>query len=210
MAKKKVDYEFNPVKEQIGGKEAERVIWSTKSLNMAVGAMNEGKPLKANPFIGNNTKLLKPELLSKRTQEEIEEYIKCKHDPVYFASKCFLMTAEGLQPCKMRDYQVEYLKHLQHNRFSIFLSCRQSGKSLNLLSNINILIKKNDILYPQLRKINYFYIKDNIYELPIFELYNLCCKQTFIWKCKYQLYKIIYNLVYGRNKRNENQKESCR
>lgn len=130
MGKKKIDYEYNPVKEQIGGKEAERVIWSTKSLDMAVAALNEGKPLKANPFIGSNAKLLKPDLLYKRTKEEVEEYIKCKNDPVYFASKCFLMTPEGLQPCKMRDYQVEYLQHLRNNRFSIMLSCRQAGKSV--------------------------------------------------------------------------------
>ena len=50
-------------------------------------------------------------------------------DPVYFASKCYLMTPEGLKPCILRDYQIDYLRHLQKNRFSIFLSCRQSGKS---------------------------------------------------------------------------------
>ena len=50
-------------------------------------------------------------------------------DPVYFASKCYLMTPKGLQPCILRDYQEDYLNHVKNNRFSIFLSCRQSGKS---------------------------------------------------------------------------------
>lgn len=123
------DKEFDPIKKQIGGKAAEQVIWSTYSLNAAVNALKQGLPLKANPFIGKNTKLLKADLVYKRTSEEIDDYIKCKQDPVYFASKCYLMTPEGLQPCKLRDYQVDYLRHLQKHRFSIFLSCRQSGKS---------------------------------------------------------------------------------
>lgn len=208
MAQSK-EVDFNPIKETVGGKQAERVIWSTNIINVALEAIEQGKPLKASPFYMKNTKLLKPELVYKRTKEEIEDYIRCKTDPVYFASKCYLMTPEGLKPCVLRDYQIDYLHHLQNNRFSIFLSCRQSGKSLNMLSNINIKIDKNFAQYcQQVNKINYFYIKDNIYNLPIFEVYNLYCKQTLIWKCKYQLYKIIYRLTYGWNKRNENQEKS--
>lgn len=128
MAKSK-ETDFNPIKEMVGGKQAERVIWSTNIINIALQAIEEGKPLKASPFYMKNTKLLKPELVYKRTKEEIDDYIRCKTDPVYFASKCYLMTPEGLKPCKLRDYQIDYLRHLQKNRFSIFLSCRQSGKS---------------------------------------------------------------------------------
>lgn len=203
------DYDYNPIKEQINGHETERVVWSTKSIYKALEGKQKGQPLKATPFYNNITKLLKPELVYKRTKEEIDDYIKCKMDPVYFASKCYLMTPEGLQPCKLRDYQVDYLRHLQKNRFSIFLSCRQSGKSLNLSSNILIKIDKNNKNYcQQLKKINYYYIKDNIYEIPIFEVYNLYCKQTLIWKCKYQLYKIIYRLIYGRQKRTKDFEET--
>lgn len=123
------EYEYDPIKEMKGGKEAERVIWSTVSLMKAVEGLKMGLPLKANPFIGKNTKLLKPDLVYKRTKEEIDDYIKCKCDPVYFASKCYLKTPKGVVPCVMRDYQIDYLRHLQNNNFSIFLSCRQSGKS---------------------------------------------------------------------------------
>lgn len=126
---KEFEYEYDPIKVPKDGKEAERVVWSTKSINIAVDAISKGLPLKANPFIGKNTKLLKPDLVYKRTPEELEDYMKCMQDPVYFASKCYLMTPEGLQACKLRDYQVDYLRHLQKNRFSVFLSCRQSGKS---------------------------------------------------------------------------------
>lgn len=208
MARHEEEYEYNPVKEQVGGKEAERVVWSSSVINKALEAITKGLPLKSNPFIGKNTKLLKPDLVFKRTEEEIEDYIKCMKDPVYFASKCYLMTPEGLKPCVLRDYQIDYLRHLQKNRFSIFLSCRQSGKSLNLLSNIIIKIDKKMLKNCQhVKKIDYFYIKDNIYELPIFELFNLY-DNSFIWKLKYPMYKLIYKLTYGRKKRNETKEKT--
>lgn len=130
MAKdKEFEYEYNPIKEQVGGKAAEKVIWSTSVIQKALEGIQSGQPLKASPFLNKNTKLLKPELVRRYTQEEIEDYKRCATDPIYFASKCFLMTPEGLKACKLRDYQEDYIRHLQNNRFSIFLSCRQSGKS---------------------------------------------------------------------------------
>ena len=126
---KEFEYEYNPIKEQTGGKAAEKVIWSTSVILKALEGIQQGQPLKASPFLNKNTKLLKPELVRRYTQEEIDDYKKCALDPVYFASKCYLMTPEGLRPCKLRDYQIAYIRHLQKNRFSIFLSCRQSGKS---------------------------------------------------------------------------------
>ena len=122
MAEKEFSYEYNPVKEIKGGTEASKVVWSTKSLNAAVDALKKGLPLKANPFCGTNTMLLKPDLVYKRTEEEVEDYIKCMQDPLYFAEKCFLMTPKGLQPVKMRDYQKEYLTNLKENRFNILLA----------------------------------------------------------------------------------------
>ena len=207
---KNQEVEFNPVKETVGGKQAEKVIWSTNIINVALKAIEEGKPLKASPFYMKNTKLLKPELVYKRTKEEIDDYIKCKQDPVYFASKCYLMSAEGgLMQCKLRDYQIDYLRHLQKNNFSIFLSCRQSGKCFSLMSSI-IIKTKNDSLFDNKLEKYYFYINDTdvFIKIPMFELYNLYCKQTLIWKCKYQLYKIIYYLTYGRKKRTKSIEET--
>lgn len=129
MAVKEFEYEYNPVKVQKDGSESERVIWTTKAFNLAVDAIKKGLPLKVNPFCGKNVQLLKPDLVYRRTQEEIADYIKCKEDPVYFASKCYLMTPEGLKPCVLRDYQIEYLNLLRNNNFTILLAARQSGKS---------------------------------------------------------------------------------
>ena len=136
--------EFDPIKVPKDGK-IEAVQWSTKSLNIAVEAINKGLPLKANPFIGKNTKLLKPDLVYRRTKEEMDEYYKCMIDPIYFAEKCHLMTPEGLQKVKLRDYQIEYLKHLKDHRFSIFCSCRQSGKCNVMLMKQTYRIYLDDI-----------------------------------------------------------------
>ena len=130
MAEKEFTWDYDPVKQLKGGVEASKVVWSTKSLKAAVDALKKGLPLKANPFCGTNTMLLKPDIVYRRTEEEVEDYIKCMQDPLYFAEKCFLMTPKGLQAVKMRDYQVEYLKNLKENRFNILLACRQAGKSV--------------------------------------------------------------------------------
>ena len=130
MTEKEFTWDYDPVKQPKGGVEASKVIWSTKSLNAAVDALKKGLPLKANPFCGTNTMLLKPDLVYRRTEEEVEDYIKCMNDPIYFAEKCFLMTPKGLQPVKMRDYQIEYLQNLKTYRFNILRACRQAGKSV--------------------------------------------------------------------------------
>ena len=122
--------EFNPIKEDKDGVRAKRTIWTTKALGLAVKALEEGRRLVANPFYENNIKLLKSDLVFKRSPEEIEEWKKCATDSIYFASKyCKLMTPEGIKKITLRDYQERYLKHLCESQLSIYLSCRQAGKT---------------------------------------------------------------------------------
>ena len=197
------EFEFDPIKRDKGGKEAEAVIWSSSVLEKAVDAIKKGLPLKANPFIGKNTKLLKPDLVFKRTKEEIDDYMHCMEDPLYFATKCYLMTPTGLQPVILRNYQEDYIRHLQENRFSLFLSCRQSGKTNFFTTKSNFIfpkllidnyLKNNHSLIDNILEKYHFYIdKDNNYviqNLPIYELQNLF-DDSFIWKLKYNLYKMI-------------------
>lgn len=127
MAKKNV--EFNPVKET-EDKKAQAVIWSTASLNAAVEAKKKGLPLKANPFLNNDIQLLKPNLVFRRTQEEIEDWQRCAEDKVYFGNKCFLKTPTGVQRVTMRDYQEDYLRMCKEEPWTIWLAARQSGKSV--------------------------------------------------------------------------------
>ena len=56
---KEFEYEYNPIKEQTGGKAAEKVIWSTSVILKALEGIQQGQPLKASPFLNKNTKLLK-------------------------------------------------------------------------------------------------------------------------------------------------------
>lgn len=128
---KKIKTDFNPVKEEIDGKRARRVIWTTKSLQLAIKGIEEGRKLVANPFYENNTLLLKGDLVFERTEEEIEEWKRCKNDIIYFVENyCKIMTPEGIQKVVLRDYQVEYLRHLEKNRLSILLAARQIGKTV--------------------------------------------------------------------------------
>lgn len=121
---------FNPVKEDKDGIMAKRMIWSTRSLKLAVDGLIAGKKLIANPFYEKNSSLLKGDLVFDRTEEEIKEWFKCKNDILYFAEKyCKLMTPEGIKNISLRSYQKRYLQHLEKNRLSIYLSCRQSGKT---------------------------------------------------------------------------------
>ena len=193
MAKKKkedkdFEFEWDPIKYAKDGKQAQAVIWSTKVLEAAVEGMAKGLPLKANPFLGKNTKLLKPDLVFRRTEEEMADAEHCIEDPVFFASKCFLMTPEGLQPVVLRDYQVDYLRHLQKHRFSIFLSCRQSGKCNYFLSTVTIRTSINHSC------LNKYEICDCIYKLPLFELYNIFVSPTPSWEAKYAIYSKMYGM----------------
>lgn len=121
---------FNPVKEDTSGVKARRVIWSSAVLDAALTGIEQGKKLVSNPFYENNTRLLKGDLVFERTDAEIDEWIRCKYDIIYFVEKyCKLMTPEGIKNVKLRDYQQRYLQHLMDNRLSIYLACRQCGKT---------------------------------------------------------------------------------
>ena len=148
---------FNPVKEDKDGVRAKRMIWSTQAIDLALKGIEQGRKLVANPFYENNTKLLKGDLVFQRTQEEIDEWLRCKNDIVYFVEKyCKLMTPEGIQHVELRDYQVDYLKHLEKNRLSIMLSARQAGKTttsaLFMLHYICFHIDKNALVLGNKRK----------------------------------------------------------
>lgn len=152
---KKID--FNPVKEDRDGVKAKRMIWSSKSLDLAVKGLGEGRKLVANPFYENNTKLLKGDLVFQRTPEEIAEWKKCKNDILYFAETyCKLMTPEGIRHISLRNYQKKYLEHLQKNRLSIYLACRQCGKTTTsaifMLHYILFNVDKNALVLGNKRK----------------------------------------------------------
>lgn len=72
------------------------------------------------------------------TQEQIEEYIKCSKDPIYFAEKYIQIVNvdEGLMPFRMWDFQREMIKTYHENRFSITKCPRQVGKTTTTVAYI--------------------------------------------------------------------------
>jgi len=70
------------------------------------------------------------------TSEQIEEYIKCKDDPVYFAQNYVQIVTldHGLQPFRTYDFQEKLITRFHENRFNICKMPRQTGKSTTVVS----------------------------------------------------------------------------
>ena len=70
------------------------------------------------------------------TKEQVQEFIKCKEDPVYFTKNYVKIVSldEGLVPFKMWDFQTELIEKFHANRFNIAKLPRQTGKSTTVVS----------------------------------------------------------------------------
>ena len=66
------------------------------------------------------------------SQEEIEEYIKCKNDPVYFIENYvkIITLDSGLQPFKLYDCQKKKVECIMNNRRVVLMEGRQQGKTV--------------------------------------------------------------------------------
>ena len=91
--------------------EASKLVWSTNKVNDLVLAMDQGyRPKIALPFYESKQYLRKGNIVFEYTEAEIAELAKCAGDIVYFAEKyAVVMTDEGIQQVKLRDYQKEML-----------------------------------------------------------------------------------------------------
>lgn len=181
---------FNPIKESVDGKLAHKVVWSTKSLELAIEGLNQGKKLVANPFYEYNTKILKGDLVFRRTPEEEQEFLKCMNDIVYFANEyCKLMTPEGIKKVSMREYQRDYLKHLSEHQLSIFLSARQSGKCLIINELVNVRLTTEAKQHIGWNVVEKYRVpgKTDEFEMPLYEL--VFAEKGECWRQQYELYK---------------------
>jgi hypothetical protein len=70
------------------------------------------------------------------TKKQVEEWIKCKNDPLYFACKYMqiINLDEGLVPFQMYDFQKKILMDFHENRFNIAKLPRQTGKSTTVVA----------------------------------------------------------------------------
>ena len=81
-------------------------------------------------YLGNPN-LKKANVATEFTPEEVQEYIKCSEDPVYFILNYIKIVSldEGVIPFRMYDFQVDMVQKFHDNRFNIAKLPRQSGKS---------------------------------------------------------------------------------
>ena len=108
--------------------------WSTARVDKLIyNAEENGMDYKDvdNPFHENDPELRKGNILFEYTECELEEIKKCAEDVVYFANNyCHVMTDEGIRQIQLRDYQIQILNQYQHHRKNVFVSPRQSGKTI--------------------------------------------------------------------------------
>ena len=80
------------------------------------------------------------------TPDQIQEFVKCKGDPVYFCKNYIKIVSldEGLVPFSMYDFQEEMVNRFHENRFNIAKLPRQTGKSTTVVSYLLHYIIFND------------------------------------------------------------------
>lgn len=105
------------------------------------------------------------------TPEQVEEYVKCAADPIYFATKYMKAVSldEGLIPYNPYPYQRKMIETCHKNRFVICKLPRQSGKTLTMCAyllwnvlfnqdiNVAVLANKKTIAYEILERIKNAY-----------------------------------------------------
>jgi hypothetical protein len=113
-------------------KDSQKLVWSTKIVNDLMVALDKGyRPQVSMPFYEGKQFLRKGNIVFEYTDAEIQEIAKCANDIVYFAEKyAVVMTDNGIQKVKLREYQKQLLRDFQNNRFNIVLASRQMGKTV--------------------------------------------------------------------------------
>lgn len=126
-----------------------QIVFTTKMVENVTKSINDGVVVKRfqNPWFQNEIGVRRSGIVFNRTEEEVQEYIKCKLDIKYFAQKyCKIKTEDGtITHIELRDYQKEILDLFSKNRFSILCSSRQIGKTVNTaITILHFLLFNND------------------------------------------------------------------
>lgn len=139
-------------------------------------------PLKLNErlWFKNNIGVRKAGLKFAITEDELNEYLKCKLSVYYFAENyCKIKLEDGsIGKMTLRDYQKDIIKLYTENKYSILMASRQSGKCLVFSTLVN------------LKDQNGYIFKISIGEL-YYETLRKHRKLTLIEKTKLFLYKLL-------------------
>lgn len=159
-----------------------KVIWNSKMIEDVHIAIEKGYDYEfGNPYHEKETGMRAGDVLYEMSEEEMEEYKKCKNDIVYFALKyCKIKDEYGRYDNikKLRPYQEKFLRLYEDgdiNRFIVYMASRQIGKSVmsgiiinhflcfNYDKNIMIMANKGTTVDEIVDKIRNIYIS-----LPFF------------------------------------------
>lgn len=78
----------------------------------------------------DNPRLKRVGIEYKFTKEQVEEYLKCAADPIYFSKYINIISLDrGLVPFAMYDFQKDMMRTFNDNRFVIVKCPRQVGKT---------------------------------------------------------------------------------
>lgn len=93
---------------------------------------------KNNQGYRNNPNLKLPGVQLQYSKEELEEYIKCAKDPIYFCEKYVKVKTldKGVVSFHLYPYQQKFVSAIHDNRFTISKWPRQCGKSTCVTSYI--------------------------------------------------------------------------
>ena len=96
-------------------------------------------------YLGNPN-LKKANVPVEFTQEQILEFMACKHDPVYFSKQHVKIVSldEGLTQFNPYDFQEKLIQRFHENRFNICKMPRQTGKSTTCISYLLHYLLFND------------------------------------------------------------------
>ena len=102
-------------------------------------------PVLDDIYLGNPN-LKKANVPVEFTQEQILEFMACKHDPVYFAKQHVKIVTldHGLQPFEPYDFQEGLINNFHQHRFNICKMPRQTGKSTTVISYLLHYLLFND------------------------------------------------------------------
>jgi hypothetical protein len=90
---------------------------------------------KSNKYLGNSN-LKAAGVNVNFSPEQIEEYVKCSQDPLYFIKNYVKIVSldKGLVPFEPYDFQEDMIHTIHENRFVIGKLPRQTGKSTTIIS----------------------------------------------------------------------------
>ena len=99
----------------------------------------------AEQYLGNPN-LKKANTAVEFTKEQIQEFIKCKEDPVYFAKNYIQIVSldRGLVPFEPYEFQEKLIKRFHDHRFNICMMPRQTGKSTTSVAYLLHYVVFND------------------------------------------------------------------